>query len=213
MKRRILALGLILAMTVSLSTGCMKIIKVGEEGKYTGVTEFNAGDDVKSVWDSNIMTEMDEKAVELSDFLTEAGGDLNSLAEKYGKYSMGSSGELSYVVKGTGTVEEVNQESRAGYMTVTLDGYDGPEVIQIQIGSVYKGSSIRDSLDFIDFNDYTNQQEWAAISQSINSIVDEEVVQAADPAGLSGKTVTFEGAFTVSGNESILITPVRLETN
>ena len=67
--------------------------------------------------------------------------------------------------------------------------------------------------DFIDFNDYTNQQEWAAISQSINSIVDEEVVQAADPAGLNGKTVTFEGAFTVSGNESILITPVRLETN
>ena len=53
-------------------------------------------------------------------------------------------------------------------MTVKLDGYDGPEEISIQIGSVYKGSSIRDSLDVIKFGDYTNQQDWAAVSQSIN---------------------------------------------
>ena len=216
MKKRAIALGLTLALSAStLLTGCgiVKVVKIGEEGKYTGNVEFNAGDDVAAIWESSALPEMNETAVDLTEFLTQSNGDLTALAGDYGKYSMGDSGELSYVVKGTGTVEEVNQESRAGYMTVKLDGYDGPEVIQIQIGSVYKGSSIRDSLDFIDFNDYTNQQEWAAISQSINSIVDEEVVQAADPAGLSGKTVTFEGAFTVSGNESILITPVRLETN
>lgn len=40
-------------------------------------------------------------------------------------------------------------------MTVKLDGYDGPEEISIQIGSVYKGSSIRDSLDVIKFGDYS----------------------------------------------------------
>ena len=32
--------------------------------------------------------------------------------------------------------------------------------------SVYKGSSVRDSLDVIKFGDYTNQQDWAAVSQS-----------------------------------------------
>ena len=73
--------------------------------------------------------------------------------------------------------EEVNQEKKAGYMTVKLDGYDGPEEISIQIGSVYKGSSVRDSLDVIKFGDYTNQQDWAAVSQSINEMIDEEIVK------------------------------------
>ena len=104
---------------------------------------------------------------------------------------MGTSGEINYVVKGTGTVEEVNQEKKAGYMTVKLDGYDGPEEISIQIGSVYKGSSVRDSLDVIKFGDYTNQQDWAAVSQSINEMIDEEIVKKADPASLKGKTISF----------------------
>ena len=163
------------------------------------------------IWESSALPEMNEKAVELKDFLTEANGDLKSLADKYGKYSMGTSGELNYVVKGTGTVEEVNTESKAGFMTVKLDGYTGSEIVKIQIGPVYKGSAVRDSLSFIKFGDYTNQEEWAAVSQSINEIVAKDVVEKADPESLKGKTVTFVGAFTASDNAEVLITPVVLE--
>ncbi len=212
MKKRMLALSLTLALAVSvMMTGCVKVVKIGEEGKYTGATEFNAGDDVAKIWESSALPEMNEKAVELKDFLTEANGDLKSLADKYGKYSMGTSGELNYVVKGTGTVEEVNTESKAGFMTVKLDGYTGSEIVKIQIGPVYKGSAVRDSLSFIKFGDYTNQEEWAAVSQSINEIVAKDVVEKADPESLKGKTVTFVGAFTASDNAEVLITPVVLE--
>lgn len=99
--------------------------------------------------------------MDLAEF-TEANGDVKSLVDKYGKYSMGTSGEINYVVKGTGTVTEVNQEKKAGYMTVKLDGYDGPEEISIQIGSVYKGSSSVIHW-MIKFGDYTNQQDWAVV--------------------------------------------------
>lgn len=212
MKKRMLALSLTLALAVSvMMTGCVKVVKIGEEGKYTGATEFNAGDDVAKIWESSALPEMNEKAVELKDFLTEANGDLKTLADKYGKYSMGTSGELNYVVKGTGTVEEVNTESKAGFMTVKLDGYTGSEIVKIQIGPVYKGSAVRDSLSFIKFGDYTNQEEWAAVSQSINEIVAKDVVEKADPESLKGKTVTFVGAFTASDNAEVLITPVVLE--
>ncbi|MDO4273032.1 MAG: DUF2291 domain-containing protein [Eubacteriales bacterium] len=211
MKKRMLALGLVLALTASTMTGCVKVVKIGEEAQYTGKTEFNAGDNVAEIWESMALPELEEKAVELKDFLTEANGDLKSLVDKYGKYSMGTSGEINYVVKGTGTVDEVNQEKKAGYMTVRLDGYDGAEVIKLQIGSVYKGSSIRDSLDIIKFGDYTNQQDWAAVSQSINKIVDEQVVQPADPGSLEGKTISFLGSFTANDNTEVLITPVELE--
>ena len=125
---------------------------------------------------------------------------------------MVDSGQLNYVVKGTGTVEKVDTESRAGYILVKLDGYDGNEVIKIQVGPVYKGSSIRDSLDFIKYGDYKNQEEWAAVSRSINERIDANVVQPADPSSLEGKKITFTGAFTVSSeNTDVLITPISLE--
>lgn len=209
MKKRIMALVMTLAFVLSC-TGCVKVIKIGEEGKYTGKVEFNAADAAASLWE-NAVQNIEEKAVALPDFLTEANGDLSSLVDKYGKYSMGTSGTISYAVKGTGVVEEVNQEKKAGYIVVKLDDYDGPEVIKLQIGSIYKGSSTRDTLDIIDFGDYTNQQEWAAISQELHTAIDTNVVQPADPANLTGKNISFTGTFTVDGNDELLITAVVLD--
>ncbi|EEG72174.1 hypothetical protein CLOHYLEM_07766 [[Clostridium] hylemonae DSM 15053] len=215
MKKRMIALALTLTLAAStLLTGCgiVKVVKIGEEGKYTGDVEFNAGDDVEAIWEESALPEMNENAVDLKEFLEESNGDLTALADEYGKYSMGDSGELSYVVKGSGTVEEVNTQSQAGYIAIKLDGYNGTEVIKIQIGPVYKGSSIRDSLSFIKFGDYKNQEQWAAVSQSINEVVAKDVVEPAKPDSLQGKTISFVGAFTVStGSSDVLITPVVLE--
>lgn len=210
MKKRVLALTLALVMVLG-STGCVKVVKIGEEGALTGNVEFNASDNVSDMWDAAVAN-LEEKAVDLPTFLTEANGDLSSLVDQYGKYSMGTSGTISYAVKGTGVVEEVNQEKKAGYMTVKLDGYEGSEIIKIQIGSIYKGSSTRDTLDIVNFGDYTNQQDWAAVSQELHTMIDTDVIQPADPANLVGKTIDFTGTFSVEGNDELLITVVRLET-
>lgn len=209
MKKKIAILMMAAVMMIS-ATGCVKVVKIGEESSLTGKTDFSASDNVSDLWES-AQEDIEGRAVDLGDFLTEANGDLSSLADKYGKYSMGTSGSISYPVKGTGTVEEVNQEKKAGYMTVKLDGYDGSEVIKIQIGSIYKGSSTRDTLTIIDFGNYTNQEEWAAISQELHTMIDENVVQPADPASLEGKTIDFVGTFTVDGNDELLITAVKLD--
>ena len=156
------------------------------------------------------MPELTGKAVDLGEFLKEANGDLGSLADKYGKYSMGDSGELTYTVKGTGTVTEVQTEKKAGYIAIKLEGYDGSEEIKIQVGSVIKGSSVRDALSFIKFGDYTNQEEYAAVSQSINDVIMEKVINPETASGLNGKTIEFTGCFTVKDDTTILITPVVL---
>ena len=205
-----LATALILAASVMCMTGCVKVVKIGEEGKLTGDVEFNAGDNVADIWESGALPEFEGKAVDLTQFLEESSGDFKSLVDKYGKYSMGTSGEINYVVKGTATVEEVNQEKKAGYMVVKPEGYNGDVVVKLQIGSVYKGSSVRDSLDFIKFGDYKNQQEWAAVSQSLHQIIDETVVKAAAPETLTGKSIEFIGTFTADSDKEILITPVKL---
>lgn len=209
MKKKILVLSLAAILAVSV-TGCVKVVKIGDEGSLTGKVEFSASDSVSALWES-AEKNIEEKAVELPAFLEEAGGDLKSLVDKYGKYSMGTSGSISYAVKGTGTVEEVDQEKKAGSMIVKLDGYDGPETIKLQIGSIYKGSSTRDTLDVISFGDFTNQEEWAAISQELHAMIDQNVVQPADPGSLQGKTIDFVGTFTADSDDELLVTPVKLE--
>ncbi len=209
MKKKILILSLAAMLAVSV-TGCVKVVKIGDEGSLTGKVEFSASDSVSALWES-AEKNIEEKAVELPAFLEEAGGDLKSLVDKYGKYSMGTSGSISYAVKGTGTVEEVDQEKKAGSMIVKLDGYDGPETIRLQIGSIYKGSSTRDTLDVISFGDFTNQEEWAAISQELHAMIDQNVVQPADPGSLQGKTIDFVGTFTADSDDELLVTPVKLE--
>ncbi|MFA9463987.1 MAG: DUF2291 domain-containing protein [Velocimicrobium sp.] len=210
MKKRLVALCMAVMVAMATMTGCIKIVKIGEEAKLTGEVEFNAGDDVASFWDSKAIPELTEKAVDLGDFLTQANGDLNSLADKYGKYSMGTSGELTYTVKGSGTITAVETDKKAGYMTISLDDYTGSEKINIQVGSVMKGSSVRDALSFIKFGDYTNQGEYASVSQSINSIIMETVINPESASGMKDKNIEFTGCFTVNENDTILITPVTL---
>ncbi len=201
---------LVMALAVGSLSGCVKVVKIGEEGLYTGKTEFHAGDSVSEIWDSAV-ADIEGKAVDLNTFLEEANGELDSLVDTYGKYSMGTSGTISYAVKGIGVVDEVNQESKAGYMTVKLDGYDGTEIIKIQIGDIYKGSSTRDTLDIISFGDYTNQEEWAAVSQELHNLIDTNLIEPLDLETLVGKTVEFTGTFTVDGNDEILITTIGLQ--
>lgn len=201
---------LMLVVVVSAMTGCVKVVKIGEESKIIGGSEFSAGDNVTEIWESSVLPELAKKAVSLPEFLQEANGDMKSLVDKYGKYSMGTTGEINYVVKGAGVVEEVNQDKKSGYMTVKLSGYDGSAVINLQIGTVYKGSSVRDSLDFLKFGDYKNQQEWAAVSQSLNETIDKMVITPVDPGTLQGKTIEFTGTFTAQTDDLLLITPVIL---
>lgn len=210
MRKRIIAVLIAMGLVMTTLTGCVKVVKIGEEGNLTGEVEFSASDNVGSFWETQALPELTGKAVDLGEFLKEANGDLGSLADKYGKYSMGDSGELTYTVKGTGTVTEVQTEKKAGYIAIKLEGYDGSEEIKIQVGSVIKGSSVRDALSFIKFGDYTNQEEYAAVSQSINDVIMEKVINPETASGLNRKTIEFTGCFTVKDDTTILITPVVL---
>lgn len=210
MKRKFAALLLVLAFTASSLTGCVKVVKIGEESKLTGEIAFNADSNVETIWQSNAVPDLTEKAVDLNTFLTESKGNLKALAEKYGKYSMGSSGELNYVVKGTGEITKVDTTKKNGVMELKLQGYEGPESIQLQIGSVFRGSAVRDSISFIKYEDYKNQVQWANVSQSIHTIIQKQVIDPLNVSSLTGKTVEFVGCFTVDGNDKLLITPVQL---
>ena len=80
------------------------------------------------------------------------------------------------------------------------------------------GTSIRDSLKFISYNDYINQVEFSNISDEINNKVKKLVVKDFKVKNIVGKIVSFYGCFTIDAKhgkkityKEIIITPVKLE--
>lgn len=210
MKIKIWALLLTIVMIVFSFAGCAKVVKIGEEGKLTGETTFNAGNDVEKMWDSKAVPELTKEAVDLGVILKDSNGDLSTVAKKYGKNSSGTSGSANFVVKGTGKVTLVDQKKKAGYMQITLDGYSGKAKIELQIGTVYRGTSVRDSLSFIKYENYKNQVQWAEISQSINNVIQKKVVDPINVSSLTGKTVEFTGCLPSDDNDELVITPTKI---
>lgn len=197
-------------MTSTLMTGCVKIIKAGEEAQLTQDSTSKAVD-ISSKWESDIVPELKEKSVDIVTLLTEAKGDISSVGGKYAKKSQGTDGKLNFTVKGTGTVESVNTESRAGYIQIKLSGYAGQEAVKLQVGPVFKGTAVRDCSNIIKLDDYKNQVDYAAVSTNILNKISQTTLKDLDAASLKGKQIDFIGCFTFDKPNELLITPIELK--
>ncbi len=196
--------------TSTLMTGCVKIVKAGSEAQLTQDSSSKAVD-ISTKWEADIVPELKGKAVDIASLLTEAKGDISSVGSKYAKKSQGTDGKLNFTVKGTGTVESVNTESRAGYIQIKLSGYTGQEVIKLQVGPVFKGTAVRDSSNVIKLDDYKNQVDYAAVSTNINDKISKTTLKDLDSASLKGKQIDFAGCFTFDKQNELLITPIEIK--
>ena len=211
MRKKAISYFFIIAILISTMTGCVKIVKIGEESKLIASEEFDTVSNVDEMWDVNILPELLDKTVSLQDLLNDSRGDLELLGDNYGKIAEG--GALNFTVKGSGQVILVNTDSRAGYMEIDLDGYDKNTIIKLQIGPVFKGTAVRDSSDIVKFADYTNQVDYAAASKSIHDKIYENIISDIDVESLIGKNIEFAGCFTFENNDELLITPIRIVEN
>ncbi len=198
------------ALFVVYTAASVTVVKEGEEATLTGEVAFDPATVATNFWRDNAQDYFSQNAVDLVTLLNEANGDFKSVASKYGYYSMGDSGELSFIVKGSGTVTAVKNKLRAGYLGISVDGYSGNVSSRLQIGPVFKGSAVRDTIKLISYKDYKNQIEWAQVSVAFHDLISKEVLAPIDMASLEGKKVSFIGCFTVSRPSQIQITPVTL---
>ena len=209
--KRNIVITAIAALFVVYAAATVTVVKEGEEAKLTGEVAFDPTTVATNFWQNNADEYFAKNAVDFNTLVAEAGGDFTTLASKYGHYSMGDSGELSFIIKGTGTVETVKNKLRAGYLSLKLDGYEGNAQIRLQIGPVFKGSAVRDTISLISYKDYKNQIEWAQVSVAFHDLISKNVLAPIDMAAAEGKKVEFIGCFTVGRPSQILITPVALK--
>ena len=74
-----------------------------------------------------------------------------------------------------------------------------------------RGTAIRDALDFVSFNDFTNQIDFARYGKAFNTYVNHATLENLSRDALIGRKVTVLGTYPlVSPAETPLVTPVEI---
>lgn len=174
---------------------------------------FNAAEYARDFWDNQLPGVLD-KAVDINKLIKLFNTDMAQAIERYGK-APGVSRVYAYLLKGEGTILEVN-ESR---LEVSVEEpHTNPDVL-IETGSYIPGNAVRDASALIDVSKFSDTMKFNEISGEINKIVVKDVIEPFLDKGLStGRIVRFLGATQVAQDaaeekelELIRIIPIRLE--
>jgi predicted lipoprotein len=174
-------------------------------------TTGDANSFVEPIWKSKVIPAILAKAVDAVVLLPEIRANPEAAGEKYGRRE--ATNPFNYMIKGSGKVTQVNTESRAGTMTVEVDNGSNHETINLQIGPVVIGTALRDATGLVNFNQFTNQIDYAGVSKEMNLRAIKDALAGNAPASFAGKTIQFFGAFTFDPKSTspIRVTPVKLE--
>ncbi|MBX5219227.1 DUF2291 domain-containing protein [Rhizobium sp. NLR8a] len=205
--------GALLAAVVAAALPGCKIIKTPtaeEKAAAAAKTAFDPNAKVEAIWQPQVVPYFEKRAGELKDVMQLVATSPDAAGEKYGNPRKQSSSPWTYAVKITGKVVAADTASRAATLDVDADG-DGKADAKVQIGPALRGTALRDTLDFINFNEFKNQIEWAQFGKAFNEKANTAVLSAVPRDGLTGKTVTVIGAFPLpKSGELPLVTPSEL---
>ncbi|TBE82673.1 DUF2291 domain-containing protein (plasmid) [Rhizobium leguminosarum] len=206
--------GALLAAVVAAALPGCKIIKTPtaeEKAAAAAKTAFDPNAKVEAIWQSEAVPYFEKRAGDLKDVMQLSASSPDAAGEKYGNPRKQSSSPWTYAVKITGKVIAADTASRAATLDVDADG-DGKADAKIQIGPALRGTALRDTLDFVNFNEFKNQIEWAQFGKAFNEKANTALLSAVPRDGLVGKTVTAIGAFPLpKSGELPLVTPSELK--
>lgn len=183
--------------------------KAKNSASSSGSASFDAQQYVLGIWDDKIVPELTDNAMDLKFIIDGLKADRVEFEKKYGRRQEETS-SYNYIVKGTYSVKSVLTASAAGVLELNLKDVSGKNDVQIQIGPVVKGSTVRDVLPFVRFGDFENQIQFAGVSREINIYIRNHILKSLDTKDLVGKNIDFIGAFTWNNDGSVTITPISI---
>ena len=152
-----------------------------------------------------VVAAVEKEAVPLTTLAKAIKAGPDAAGKRYGARESASS-PYNFAVTGEG----VAGKPADSLMPVKVKGLKGTTV-SLQVGPALNGTSLRDAVGFIDFNQFVNQVDYADAGTALNNQVKAKVLKGLDRASLKGRHVRFTGAFTYLAPTVITVTPVRLE--
>lgn len=202
---------LALAVTAGIAlTGC-KIEPTPSEAETQAADTFDPEGMVADIWAAKVIPYLEEKAGPFAEVQTMAKSDPAAAGAQFGNPNKQTSAPWTYAVRLNGEIVAANTESRAATIDVDVDA-DGQADARVQIGPAMRGTALRDGLDFVNFNDFTNQIDFAKFGKAFNTHVNRTVLATLPREDLVGRTARILGAYTASsGAELPLVAPAQAE--
>jgi predicted lipoprotein len=183
---------------------------IATDGAQSEAGAFNPGAMVAEMWDAKVLPYLDANAGPFREVVALGAKSADEAGAKYGFRQKEGSSPWTVVARIEGRIVAANTASRAATIDVDVDG-DGKADAVVQIGPAMRGTALRDSLDFVNFNTFTNQIDFAQFGKAFNQHVDKTVLQALPRQNLVGRPVTVVGAFPLGKpGELPLVTPARI---
>jgi len=204
------------AILVVLMTSCVMVpidrdVDSGTVGSAV-IRARDVNEYLEDYWEQYIVPEINDRRVSLETLIqTAQSNGWDYAGGVYGEIRGEIGASYTFIVYGTVVVRETNTESRNGFIIVETENHGAYE-IRISIGPALSGAAIRDSLRFVDFNQFVNQVDFARLATELNNRGNQRALENADIFALDGKTIEFTGAFVAPGDSDVIsIMPIFLE--
>ena len=197
-RRRLLAALPALSLGVGLA-GCTfvatpkRIVAGGEDANAGG---FAPNAMVDAIWDAKVLPYLKANAASFPDLMKAIHANANEAGRRFGHRAKEGDQPWTYIVRIDGPVIAAETASRAA--TITID--DGGKAL-VQIGPAMRGTALRDSLDFVSFNDFKNQIDFAQYGKAFNQHVLRTILANLPRDSLIGRKASVLGAFTFEGGD------------
>jgi predicted lipoprotein len=203
----------LLLLSLAIALGGCKFVPTASKnaaGSSNGAAQPDPESQVAAMWDTKIIPYLERRAGNFADVEALARTSPEEAGSKYGHKEKEGSSPWTVVVRLEGKIVAANTESRAGSIDVDADA-DGKADARVQIGPVMRGTALRDSLDFVSFNQFTNQIDFAQFGKAFNLYVDKTLTSKLPRTGLVGRGVRILGAYPLGGADGFpLLAPAEI---
>lgn len=178
-----------------------------DEGSTGG---FDPDAMVNAIWDAKVIPYLTTRAGALPDVIALARSNPDEAGGKYGHRAKEGNEPWTYVSTIDGRIVAAETASRAATISVDTKG-DGKVAAIVQIGPALRGTALRDCLNFVSFNDFKNQIDYAQFGKAFNQRVAKTVLAQLPRDSLVGRDVKILGAFTLEAGDRLpLVAPAHL---
>ncbi|MBS7543856.1 DUF2291 family protein [Ancylobacter oerskovii] len=182
--------------------GC-KLVKNEElaKAKAEGGTQAGAGASAfdpdrmaRDMWGPRIVPYLEAKAGPFTEVQALIARNPDEAGTRFGYREKPEGMPWTIASRFEGRIVAANTASRAATVDVDVDG-DGTADAVVQIGPVIRGTALRDRLDFISFNAFTNQIDYAQFAKSLNTLMAETALAKLPREDLVGRKLSVIGVF------------------
>ena len=178
-----------------------QVVPLERAAKEKAAATFNSSDFVERFWSEQLLKSLD-KAVKAEVLLPAIQASATEARRKFSR-NVGVSESYTYFISGIGRVVATSDDEIS---LAVSPGATNAEV-SLQIGLLF-GNAVRDGTGLLNVNDYPNSQDFNAISEALNHLVETRVQPKLREQAKVGAMVRFAGCAEVN-DEATDLKPLK----